>query len=832
MKRFLIAASLLLLLISCTFPSLGRAVEPTSADAAPAADNPNGQDALTPTVQASPVATSTPCAPGTAIQPASGHPRLWITTADLPRLRSWAVDSNPLYQSLAALAEASRGEMDSGKLRAGDSGGATVVDYPVEMYAELFAFLSLVENDPALQQSDASRAHTLLMQVINAAAKGPQAGAAYRDPEFSVSDRSRWTGEAFALTADWIYPLLTPQDKSEIRTVFLRWVAEDQKAEITDFNHPEPAGVTNDPVLVANRDAVRFALNNYYVAHMRNIGLMSMALDPADDPDGALGAALRSATGSWLYVVDYGLRHDAAGGLAPEGFEYGHQMLSYALQFLLALHTAGQDEPCRWGPQVKLTANPFWDQMVTAYYHSLSPATINLPDVGPVYQPSWYGDSQEYALPDIIAAFGTLGVYDEITGNTARLEALRWWETNTPAGGATALADRVRGASSFTQAILYFLLFDPSAPPAPDPRPQLPLSYLVSGIGKLFARTDWSPQAAWFQFTLGWNRVDHQVANGNHFAFYRNGEWLTKERTGYANIAEGIASSEFENTLALQNSQPPDRDPLDWRYDLWQRGSQWNFIPAGDPQLLATSDTPQYTYALGDSTNLYNSTHESATDILHASRSILWLKPDLIFIYDRAVSKTAGRFKRFWLQLPEPARVSGRNAQVVLPSGQQLFVTSLLPEQASLQAVNTVDQVIQETATSNDPMKDRLKIEATGGPADVRFLTVLQGADPKATPSPLTLVQSSGGIEYEGAAAGNVVVLFPRRIPVDSGAAASTPLVYSAPAQAHLHLVTGLAPGSRFDVSAQAQGDQVTVTLRPGTTYTVDSGGVLAIRLP
>ena len=30
--------------------------------------------------------------------PSQTHPRLWMTTDDMPRLRSWAVASNPLYQ--------------------------------------------------------------------------------------------------------------------------------------------------------------------------------------------------------------------------------------------------------------------------------------------------------------------------------------------------------------------------------------------------------------------------------------------------------------------------------------------------------------------------------------------------------------------------------------------------------------------------------------------------------------------------------------------------------------------------------------------------------------
>ena len=77
---------------------------------------------------------------------------------------------------------------------------------------------------------------------------------------------------------------------------------------------------------------------------------------------------------------------------------------------------------------------------------------------------------------------------------------------------------------------------------------------------RLFSRTDWSRDASWLTYALSWNQIDHQQADGNHFELYRHGEWLTKARTGYANIAEGIASSEFRNTLAIENSRPVDQD--------------------------------------------------------------------------------------------------------------------------------------------------------------------------------------------------------------------------------------------------------------------------------
>ena len=173
----------------------------------------------------------------------TSHPRLWVTTNDVSRLRSWATAANPLYgpsgsAGLANLADYAKRQMDvieprnvppNPNVPYADIGtrnysgqGAT------EMFAELFAFMSLISANPAAQTDYAQRARTLLMYVMDRAVLGPDTSnpaAPFRDPRFFSydSDRPRWFGEGWALTVDWIYPFLSTADKATIRTVFLRW---------------------------------------------------------------------------------------------------------------------------------------------------------------------------------------------------------------------------------------------------------------------------------------------------------------------------------------------------------------------------------------------------------------------------------------------------------------------------------------------------------------------------------------------------------------------------------------------------------------------------------
>lgn len=252
-SRFLLALLAILILVTCSIgQNEGSAQAQSDKIFLPVvqSQSSNGPTA-TPTISPTP-------------QPQDDHPRLWLTAAELPRLRSWAVDSNPLYANgLALLAERAKQEMDEGRVPDQDCGNVGYEEYPTEMYAELFAFLALVENEQAARDDYASRARTLIMHIFNEAAKGPANEENYtcnestqyppfRHPDFATEDRDRirYHGEAFPLVVDWIYPSLSAEDKATIRKVFLRWA---QEVVERGYHHPEPVGLVNDPVLLADR---------------------------------------------------------------------------------------------------------------------------------------------------------------------------------------------------------------------------------------------------------------------------------------------------------------------------------------------------------------------------------------------------------------------------------------------------------------------------------------------------------------------------------------------------------------------------------------------------
>jgi len=761
------------------------------------------------------------CGDGGAPQPVEGHPRLFVTEKDVERLRTWAVPSNPHYANgVENSAKEFKKVMDAGELILDADCKNADGFIPCEWFMETFAFMALVSPDEAERDDYAKRARTILMSMIETSLDGPsEGGGEILRANFSTSDRSRGGGRAFGLTVDWIYPYLDDGDKEKIRKVFLRWADENIRAEITSHNHPEPIGVLNDEALLQDKTAVRFALNNYFTGHGRNLGLMAMALDPDDDPDGALHAYLDNSTGAFLYMTDAALRDDARGGLMPEGCEYGPLTMSYTMDLLFALHSAGLDDTDKRGQQVSVAGNPFWDDAIPAFVHALAPSLHPLDYPGPFYDYPSHGDMETYepysgVQNDPILSFAPLAIMARERGDQKLYDTIRWVQQNLPAGGNTPdqLAARSNSIYSPQNAISYFMLMDPSAGPPLDPRPSLGLDYYAPGLRFLLARTGWEQDDSYFAYQLTWTGIDHRHGDANTFGLHRKGEWITKEHAGY-----GAYESAVHNNVSIENDKPSHDDSLSNK--IWQTGSQVTYSADGDGEVLAWSVAPTYAYALGDATDLYNSTTSSKTsDIVHASRSIVWLKPDHVVVYDRAATKTANRFKRFHLQTPSDPQVSGDRATATTASGQQLFFTKLLPAGASI----TSDTPAVDYTAGGEPMKMRLTVESKDTVA--RFLNVVQGADAGAAADAAIHVTGANDTPFDGVVVKQTLVAFP----VDLGVAFAG-VTFDVPESTTSFLITGLSPGGLYSVTTDMpEGGTFHVTVTLGGSKMADSGGVLA----
>jgi hypothetical protein len=538
----------------------------------------------------------------------------------------------------------------------------------------------------------------------------------------------------------------------------------------------------------------------------------------------------------------------ASGGLPPEGFLYG-ESFGYLLGHLLALQTAGFNDPILSGPQIGLIGAPVWDRYVTGFLSSLTPAAQVNPTAtyyGPVYQFAGYGDMlREYVTPDFMRPFALLALLEQENGSSAHLDAARWFVTNAPTGGAATLLTRVSDTERVwgaTDAVLSFLLFDPSAPAATDPRPTYPTLFYDATAGRIVAHSDWTPNGTMFSYKASWESINHQDATGGQFELYRKGEWLTKEMSNYDNNAQGLTTL-YHNTLALQNwcidiAGAPAAGNLASKLPCgiqWNEpteltnGSQWMWgEAAGDPTTVS-SNGPGYVYAASDLTGMYNRPSDpadAATQVTQATRSLVWLNNvaggDYIVVYDRAATTNTGLFKQFNLSLvtaPVTQTANGvTTATETMANGQQLFIQTLLPQNAATSYFNGAAML--NPIAELEPTQYIYQVQDPSMPVDTRFLHVLQGADANVSMAAAAYLQSSTGTAFDGAQFASVAVYFPVR----TGAPfAGTTL--NVPAGVQTLLVTGLAANAGYTVSLQG----TTITISAGGQSMTDAAGVLLL---
>lgn len=814
-------------------------------------------------------------------QPVTSHPRLWITTNDLSRLRSWATPTNRVYQALRPVLTSTLnnyntqyfpgGVQNTAWPDLGDSQGYTGLI--TEEDAFVLALFSLIHSNATQRAVYAQQAANLIRVAMTEAAKGTLAGAPFRDTGFATYNRANASLETMPLAVDWIYnalgtngqPVLSAADKLAIRNGFITWAEQCRHAETAGGDSPPP-DVVNDPSrLCPNHAAYRMAANNYYLGHSRMLTLMSLAVDPVDDPPlnpslpvsaptNSLRSYISIATGAWLFqeyamfgegaqvAADYGLPGYgtnfgcANAGMPPEGMLYGHAF-GFLLSQLLALQTAGFGDASLVGPQGKLIGAPMWDRFCDAWLSALMPAPTVIETYLPLkYQFMGYGDILRlYMTPDFSAMYSLLMMLDQNTGVTNRISKNRWFAVQAPEGGYNNLLNRISvpwGNAEINQgSVLYFLTLDPAtlAPPA-DPRPALPMLFYDASQSTLVGQSDWTTNRSMLHWRCSWNTINHQNADGGMFQFFRKGAFLTKEYSGYDAYGYG-QSSWLHNTLALQNHCPAGTPQnLQWfETPLWETGSQWMLgEDTGDPQTYASGGA-NYVFSYGDLTPLYNrpspyTPANAALDILHASRSLLWLKPDHIIIYDRATSQTAGLFKRFNLCLPAaPTPVGGGSLLTeTLPGGQQLFINTLSPTNG-VASVNPLTNVISSVA-EGEPCNYGLTIEDTNNPTNIRFLHVLQGADAGKTADTAAHLLSTSGIAFEGASVRGVAVMFPVNVLSNN----FTNLGYTASSGVTNHYVAGLRPNASYAVTVQTNSGSMQVTVAPGLGVTADNAGLLS----
>ena len=221
---------------------------------------------------------------------------------------------------------------------------------------------------------------------------------------------------------------------------------------------------------------------------------------------------------------------------------------------------------------------------------------------------------------------------------------------------------------------------------------RVPLAHLARGIGKVYARSDWSDDASWLRFECGpwWNQ--HQHFEAGNFEIFRC-EPLATESGEYAGWSTPHSANWLILTIA-HNCILIHQDGEQWHHPRGagavmanDGGQGTRSIPVGDLEvwklyandmarghIAAYLNQPEFLYVAGDCTRAYSPS--KARQVL---RQIVFIRPHLFVIFDSVIS-TNSRLEKTWLLhcQNEPV-MDGCSAKIVNGRGQ-LHVQTLLPE--------------------------------------------------------------------------------------------------------------------------------------------------------
>jgi heparin/heparan-sulfate lyase len=299
-----------------------------------------------------------------------------------------------------------------------------------------------------------------------------------------------------------------------------------------------------------------------------------------------------------------------------------------------------------------------------------------------------------------------------------------------------------------------------------------PLAHLARGIGKVYARSDWTDDATWLRFECGpyWN--NHQHFETGNFEIFRHAP-LATESGEYKDYLDSHAVNWLQRTIAhncvliydpaekwehlrdggrnqyandggqsLRGAWPTQNLP-DWlaKRQQFERGT----IGAYDNQ-------PEYLYVAGDCTRAY-----SPAKLSSWVRQIVFVRPGTFVILDR-VAAAKPEFEKTWvLHTHDEPKIEGAKVSATNGKGR-LTVETLLPEQPVIRKIEGYTyrgQTFPPKQSALTPLAHKWRVEVLPGKpqAEDVFLHVLQTSDPQ----PVELVRKIGAV---GAKVGEIEVVF------------------------------------------------------------------------
>ncbi|MDF2440193.1 MAG: hypothetical protein JWN98_1177 [Abditibacteriota bacterium] len=337
---------------------------------------------------------------------------------------------------------------------------------------------------------------------------------------------------------------------------------------------------------------------------------------------------------------------------------------------------------------------------------------------------------------------------------------------------AAAVMNKRRAASNAEIGLTDFRIGEEAQ--APLDLATFPLAHFASGIGKVFARSDWSDDATWFRFEASDYWAGHQHFDVGNFEIFKREPLATEsgEYTDYSSAhamnwlvrsiahnvmlvhdpAEKWANMRDGGRVAYANDGGQTKK-WEWTADtLDQWKAKRREFERGD--IIAYQSTPKYLYVAADCSAAY-----APAKLKSWIRHIVFVRPSTFVIYDQVVS-TKHEFSKTWLlHCQNEPQLQGTRS-TILNGKSKLSVQTLLPAGAAARKVfgytyggQSFD--VAPNALSESAAKWRLEVTPPAANAADEFLHVLSTDD--GTAPQATLIQHNGQV---GAQIGDVEVLW------------------------------------------------------------------------
>jgi hypothetical protein len=308
--------------------------------------------------------------------------------------------------------------------------------------------------------------------------------------------------------------------------------------------------------------------------------------------------------------------------------------------------------------------------------------------------------------------------------------------------------------------ILEFL-YRPDLDQEPLPMETLPKAHLASGTGKVYARSDWSPDATWFRFECGDYWCAHQHYEAGNFEVFRH-ETLASESGEYYDFLSNHDVNWLIRTIAhncvlvhlpgetwsrmrdggrnAYHNDGGQTKKWDWPTpDLATWRSRRETFHRGD--IVAFDDRPTHLYLAADCTPAY-----VPEKLEQWIRQIIFLRPHTFVIFDRVVSAKP-EYRKTWLLHSRFEPQCGGDRITIVNGKGRLITQRLIPIQAEVTPIHgyTYDGATFEpngNRLADTACKWRVEVTPAAPSKEDLFLHVLTTDEPV----PATLLTDGLGL--------------------------------------------------------------------------------------